>query len=49
MANPRSAAQRRYMRSRISAQSWASVPPVPAWMETTAPPASYSPLKSESS
>ena len=37
------------MRSSISAQSCASVPPAPAWIETTASPASYSPLKSASS
>ena len=37
-AKPRSSAQRRYMRSIISAQSWASVPPAPAWIETTASP-----------
>jgi hypothetical protein len=33
---PRDSHQRRYMRSRISAQSWASVPPAPAWMSTKA-------------
>ena len=37
------------MRRRISVQSCASVPPVPAWIETTASPASYSPVKRESS
>ena len=37
------------MRSSISAQSCASVPPAPEWIETTASPASYSPLKSASS
>ena len=31
---PRDSQNRRYMRSRISAQSWASVPPAPAWMST---------------
>ena len=46
---PRSSAQRRYMRRRISAQSCASVPPAPAWIVTTASPASYSPEKSASS
>src|SRR5665213_2204462 len=46
---PRSAAQRRYMRSSISAQSCASVPPASAWIMTTASPSSYSPLKSASS
>ena len=38
--NPRSAAQRRYMRRSISAQSCASVPPVPAWISRIASPAS---------
>ena len=33
---PRDSHQRRYMRSRISAQSCASVPPAPAWMSTKA-------------
>ena len=37
------------MRRSISAQSCASVPPVPAWIVTTASPASYSPEKSASS
>ena len=37
------------MRSSISPQSWASVPPVPAWMVTRASPLSYSPEKSASS
>ncbi len=46
---PRSAAQRRYMRSSISAQSCASVPPASAWIITTASPSSYSPLNSASS
>ena len=46
---PRSAAQRRYMRSRISAQSCASVPPASAWIVTTASPLSYSPENSASS
>ena len=46
---PLADAQRRYMRSRISAQSCASVPPVPAWMVTTASPPSYSPVKRASS
>ncbi|MNT29521.1 hypothetical protein D3C72_1652670 [compost metagenome] len=31
-SKPRLSAQRRYMRSRMLAQSWASVPPEPAWM-----------------
>ena len=35
---PRSAAQRSYIRSIISAQSCASVPPVPDWSVTTASP-----------
>ena len=34
-------AQRRYMRSSISAQSWLSVPPAPAWTDTIAPRSSY--------
>ena len=34
--SPRSAAQRWYMRSSISAQSCASVPPSPAWISHTA-------------
>ena len=38
---PRRSAQRRYIRSSISAQSWESVPPAPALMVTTASPASY--------
>ena len=33
---PRASHQRRYMRSSISAQSCASVPPAPAWMSTNA-------------
>ena len=33
---PRDSHQRRYMRSSISAQSCASVPPAPAWMSTKA-------------
>ena len=47
--NLRPSAQRRYMRSSISPQSCASVPPSPAWIETTASPGSYSPEKSASS
>ena len=31
---PRDSQNRRYMRNRISAQSWASVPPAPDWMST---------------
>src|SRR5215475_11075960 len=46
---PRCSAQRRYMRSRISAQSCASVPPASDWIVTTASPPSYSPEKSASS
>ena len=34
---PFRSAQRVYMRSSISAQSWESVPPAPAWMATIAP------------
>src|SRR6476661_7386502 len=48
-SNPRRSAQRRYIRSSISAQSWESVPPAPACTVTTASPASYSPLKSRAS
>src|SRR5215218_2901832 len=48
-AKPRRSAQRRYIRSRISAQSWESVPPAPAWTVTTASPASYSPLNRRAS
>src|ERR1700753_156841 len=44
-SKPRRSAQRRYIRRRISAQSWESVPPAPAWTVTTASPASYSPRK----
>src|SRR5215203_2625040 len=46
---PRRSAQRRYIRRRISAQSWESVPPAPAWTVTTASPASYSPLNRRAS
>ena len=46
---PRFSAQRRYMRSSISAQSWLSVPPAPGWMLTMASPASNSPVKSRCS
>src|SRR5882757_204381 len=48
-SKPRRSAQRKYMRRRISAQSWESVPPAPAWTVTTASPASYSPLKRRAS
>src|SRR4051794_4279042 len=48
-AKPRRSAQRRYMRSRISAQSWESVPPAPALIVTTASPVSKRPEKSRSS
>ena len=48
-SKPRRSAQRRYMRRRISAQSWESVPPAPAWTVTTASPESYSPLKRRAS
>ena len=37
------------MRSIISAQSWASVPPAPAWISATASPSSYGPANSERS
>src|SRR5579864_2032371 len=40
---PCAAPQRRYMRSSICAQSWASVPPAPAWMSRNALCASISP------
>src|SRR5215203_718371 len=46
---PRRSAQRRYIRSRISAQSWESVPPAPACTVITASPASYSPLNRRAS
>ena len=46
---PRRSAQRRYMRRSISAQSWASVPPSPALIVTTASPASCSPEKRRAS
>jgi hypothetical protein len=39
-AMPRRSAQRISIRSSISAQSWESVPPAPAWTETTASPPS---------
>ena len=42
VANPRRSPQRRYMRSSISAQSCASVPPDPAWMSRKAFAASIS-------
>ena len=48
-SKPRRSDQRRYIRRRISAQSWESVPPAPAWTVTTASPASYSPLNSRAS
>ncbi len=40
MVKPRRSAQRVYIRSIISAQSWASVPPAPAWISATASPSS---------
>src|SRR5215218_6633239 len=46
---PRRSAQRIIMRSTISAQSWASVPPAPALTVTSASPASYLPLNRRSS
>src|SRR3954469_20851910 len=46
---PRRSAQRMSMRRSISAQSCESVPPVPAWTETAASPASYGPAKRRSS
>src|SRR5664280_313202 len=49
MSKPRRSAQREYMRSIISAQSWASVPPAPAWISATASPSSYFPANNERS
>src|SRR5687768_5407662 len=46
---PRRSAQRIIIRSTISAQSWASVPPAPALTVTSASPASYLPENSRSS
>src|ERR1044072_128905 len=46
MATPRRSAQRRYMRSIISAQSAASVPPAPEWISQMASRSSCSPVKS---
>src|SRR6266540_855742 len=46
---PRRSAHRRYIRRSISAQSWDSVPPAPAWMLATASLSSYSPPRSEAS
>src|SRR6266511_3424138 len=46
---PRRSAHRRYIRRSISAQSWDSVPPAPAWMLATASLSSYSPPSSDSS
>src|SRR5271167_4858005 len=43
---PFCSAQRRYMRSSISAQSCDSVPPAPGWMVTMALRASFSPESS---
>src|SRR6187551_3413057 len=42
-SKPREAAHLRYMRSSIWAQSWASVPPAPAWMSRNALCESISP------
>src|SRR6188768_3195152 len=42
-SKPREAAHLRYMRSSICAQSWASVPPAPAWMSRKALCESISP------
>ena len=47
--NPRSAAQRSYIRRSISVKSCASVPPASDWIVTTASPASYSPVNSAAS
>jgi hypothetical protein len=46
---PRFSAQRISMRRTISAQSWASVPPAPAFTVTSASPASYWPANSRCS
>src|SRR5215204_2337289 len=46
---PRRSAQRISIRSTISAQSWASVPPAPALTVTSASPASYLPVNRRSS
>src|SRR3954452_7332324 len=46
---PRRSAQRIIIRSTISAQSWASVPPAPALTVTSASPASYLPENRRSS
>ncbi len=48
-SKPRRSAQRWYMRTIISAQSWASVPPSLAWISQTASCSSCSPVKSERS
>jgi hypothetical protein len=48
-SKPRRSAQRRYIRSSISAQSWESVPPAPDRTVTTASPESYWPLNSRAS
>src|SRR4051794_38431367 len=46
---PRRSAQRWNIRRSISAQSWESVPPVPACTDTTASPESYGPEKRRAS
>src|ERR1039458_5097136 len=43
-SKPRRSAQRVYIRSIISAQSWASVPPAPAWISPIASRSSCSPV-----
>ena len=48
-SNPRRCAQRRYIRSSISAQSCESVPPAPLCTETAASPESYRPWNRRSS
>ena len=48
-SKPRRSAQRRYIRSSISAQSCESVPPAPERTVTTASPESYSPLNRRAS
>ena len=48
MWNPCCSAQRVYMRTSIWVQSWASVPPAPAWKVRIALHVSYSPERSSS-
>ena len=48
-SRPWRSAQRRYIRSSISAQSWASVPPAPEWISHTASWASWGSVNSDRS